>query len=66
MSYERSLIGQKYLGSFRDACRVEGVTITGVEAIAQSGVDATEVVNTLHATAPKPSCTSASGSAWSG
>ena len=27
VSYERSLIGQKYLSSFRDACRVEGVTI---------------------------------------
>ena len=52
VSYERSLIGQKYLSSFRDACRVEGLTITGVEAIAQSGVDATEVVNVLHATAP--------------
>ena len=45
VSYERSLIGQKYLRSFRDACRVEGITIVGEEAIAQSGVDATDVVD---------------------
>lgn len=52
VSYERSLIGQKYLASFRDACRVEGITIVGEAAIAQSGVDATDVVNALHAAAP--------------
>ena len=32
VSYERSLIGQKYLASFRDACRVEGITIVGEAA----------------------------------
>ena len=52
VSYERSLIGQKYLSSFRDACRVEGITIVCEEAIAQSGVDATDVVGAMHAAAP--------------
>lgn len=52
VSHERSLIGQKYLSFFRDACEVEGLTITAEEPIAQSGVDATEVVGALHAAAP--------------
>ena len=50
--YERSLIGQKYLASFRDACRVERLAIVCEAPIAQSGVDATEVVGALHESSP--------------
>ena len=52
VSYERSLIGQKYLASFRDACLVEGITIACEAPIAQSGVDATDVVAAMHAASP--------------
>jgi branched-chain amino acid transport system substrate-binding protein len=52
VSFERSLIGQKYLASFRDGCRVEGLSITCEAAIAQSGVDATDVVRALHDSKP--------------
>jgi branched-chain amino acid transport system substrate-binding protein len=52
VTYERSLIGQKYLSFFREACEVEGLAIVGEHAIAQSGVDATAVVQALHAAAP--------------
>jgi branched-chain amino acid transport system substrate-binding protein len=52
VSYERSLIGQKYLASFREACLVEGITISCEAPIAQSGVDATQVVGALHDSAP--------------
>jgi branched-chain amino acid transport system substrate-binding protein len=48
VSHERSLIGQKYLASFREACLVEGITITCEAPIAQSGVDATDVVGAMH------------------
>lgn len=52
VSYERSLIGQRYLSSFREACRVEELAIVREAAIAQSGVDATDVVEAMHEAAP--------------
>jgi len=52
VSYERSQIGHEYLNFFHDACDAEGVSVAAAVPIAQSGVDATEVVDALRAANP--------------
>ena len=47
--FERSYIGQAFLGHFRRAAAFEGVQIVAEEAIAQTGQDITDAVNALHA-----------------
>ena len=49
---ERSLIGQLYLRSFRDACRDEGIRLVAEETIAQTGQDIEDAVRSIHASKP--------------
>jgi ABC-type branched-subunit amino acid transport system substrate-binding protein len=49
---ERSVIGQAYLRSFRDACRDNGLRIVAEETIAQTGQDIADAVRSIHASAP--------------
>ena len=49
---ERSLIGQLYLRSFRDACRDEGIRLVAEETIAQTGQDIEDAVHSIHSSKP--------------
>jgi branched-chain amino acid transport system substrate-binding protein len=49
---ERSLIGQLYLRSFRDACRDEGITLVAEETIAQTDGDIEDAVRGIHKAKP--------------
>jgi hypothetical protein len=52
VSYERSAIGTEYLSYFRQACEGAGVEIVATATIAQTAVEATDVVTTLKASSP--------------
>ena len=45
---ERSLVGQSYIGNFRDACRREGIRIVAEESIPQTAADIASAVRRLH------------------
>jgi branched-chain amino acid transport system substrate-binding protein len=49
---ERSVIGQLYLKSFREACRDYGIKIVAEEVIAQTGVDIGDAVASIHSAKP--------------
>jgi ABC-type branched-subunit amino acid transport system substrate-binding protein len=49
---ERSVIGQLYLRSFRDACQEAGLRIVAEETIAQTGQDIVDAVHAIHAAKP--------------
>ena len=49
---ERSLIGQAYLESFREACRDEGIRIVAEETIAQTGLEIDDAVHAMYDAKP--------------
>jgi ABC-type branched-subunit amino acid transport system substrate-binding protein len=46
---EKSLVGQSYARSFRDACRTQGIRVAAEETIPQTAQDTSRAVRALHA-----------------